>query len=220
MNAIRSIDVAAPVLHNASPVRIRPVRAFGARETVFREADPAEHVYEVVSGTLRLTRMLETGRRQVVAFAHPGDVVGFPAAGSYHADCEALTDVAVIAHRRTALDVPAMDPALHARLQDAAMREIAKLQDHLLVLARKGAAGKLASFLGQLADGQGAPGPDGIALDLEMPRSDVADYLCLTIETVSRMLTRMCEEGLVARDGPSRLVVLDRDGLHAMACAD
>ena len=62
--------------------------------------------------------------------------------------------------------------------------------------------------------------PEGIVLDLKMPRADVADYLCLSIETVSRTLTHMCQQGLLRRDGPFRLLVTDRHGLHAMACAD
>jgi CRP/FNR family transcriptional regulator/CRP/FNR family nitrogen fixation transcriptional regulator len=198
---------------------VRPVRSLAPRATLFREGDAAAHLYEVASGTLRLTRLLETGRRQVVAFATPGDIVGFPAGGLHHADCEALTEVTVIAHRRSTLEDAGGDPALHRRLQEAALAEISRLQDHLLMLARKGATGKLASFLGEMADRQGVYGPKGIAVNLEMPRADVADYLCLSLETVSRTLTRMTEEGLVARDGAIRLIVTDRRGLQAMASA-
>lgn len=203
-----------------SHTHVRPVRNFAAGTVLYREGDAAENLYEIMSGTLRQTRVLETGRRQVTAFAHPGDVVGFPAHGRHHADCEALTDVTMIAHRRTALEDTGRDPALHHRLQSAALQEIVQLQDHLLILARKGAAGKLASFLGDLADRHGVPGSHGIELRLEMPRSDIADYLCLSIETVSRALTRMCDEGVIARDGTTRLIITDREGLDAMACAD
>jgi CRP/FNR family transcriptional regulator/CRP/FNR family nitrogen fixation transcriptional regulator len=209
-----------PPARDADGAHVRPVRSLAACATLFREGDVARHLYEIVSGTLRLTRVLETGKRQVVAFAHPGDVVGFPAGGLHHADCEALTDVTVIAHRRSALEDAGRDPALHRRLQTAALTEISRLQDHLLMLARKGATGKLAGFLSELADRQGAPEPRGIDVSLEMPRADVADYLCLSPETVSRTLTRMSDEGLILRDGATRLIVTDRAGLRAMACAD
>lgn len=221
MNAIQTADrYQLRPARTPRPVHARPVRSFAARQALFREGDAAEYLYEIISGTLRLTRVLETGRRQVVAFAHPGDVVGFPAGVAHHADCEALTEVTVIAHRRAALEDARSDPDMQRRLQTAALVEIARLQNHLLLLARKGAAGKLASFLGDLADCQGVPSPCGIVLDLEMPRTDVADYLCLSIETVSRTLTRMCEEGILERDGPTRLIITDRGGLECTACAD
>jgi CRP-like cAMP-binding protein len=199
---------------------VRPVRALAPLAPLFREGDAAGTLYEVASGLLRLTRMLETGRRQVVAFAHPGDVIGFAPGTRHRADCTALTAAAVIAHRRAALEAAGAEPALRRRLQAAALAEIAHLQDHLLVLARKGAAGKLASFLGDLADRQGQPGPGGVAVELAMPRADIADYLCVSVETVSRCLTRMCAQGVLERDGAGRLIVRDRAGLHAMACAD
>lgn len=220
MTVARSIRNFAVASRPARPSHVRPVRSLAPRGMLFREGDTADHVYEAVSGTLRLTRVLETGRRQVVAFAYPGDIIGFPAGCLYHADCEALTEVTVIAHRRAVLDDPLVEPDLHRRLQVAALAEIVHLQDHLLLLARKGAGSKLASFLSELADRQGTAEPDGIAIDLEMPRADIADYLCLTIETVSRTLTRMSEEGLLQRDGPTRLIVTDRDGLETLACAD
>lgn len=220
MTAIRAIARPSQPRHPARPSHIRPVRSLAPRTVLFHEGDAAGHLYEVVSGTLRQTRVLETGRRQVVAFAHAGDVVGFPAGGLHHAECEALTDVTVIAHARSVLDDPEADVALHRRLQLSALSEIAHLQDHLLLLARKGAAGKLASFLGELADRMGTAAPGGIALEPEMSRTDIADYLCLTIETVSRTLTRMCADGIIARDGTTRLLIADRDRLDAMARAE
>jgi CRP-like cAMP-binding protein len=221
MPAIRPLD-ATPGMPAPAPVRsapVRPVRPVAARATLFRQGDRADHLYEVAAGVAGLTLMLECGRRQVVSFVHPGDWVGFPVGGRHRADCEALTGLAVIAHRRAALEGPEGDPALRRRMQDAALREIVQLQDHLLLLARKGASGKLASFLCGLADRHGRRAPGGVALDLEVPRRDIADYLCISVETVSRTLTRMCADGLIRRDGPTRLVVADRAGLAAMAGA-
>lgn len=221
MNAVP--DFQRPV----TPVRqrranLRPVRSVAAGDTLFREADEADHLFEVVSGVLRQTRLLETGRRQVVAFAHPGDIVGFPAGGGlHHSDCEALTPGSVLVHRRSALHDPSADPELHKHLQNAALAEIAALQDHLLLMARKGARGKLASFVAQLVERHGHSGEDGRpVLDLPMPRADIADYLCMSVETVSRGLTQMRQDGLIRLDGCQRVVILDRDGLDQMAGAD
>ncbi|MEM7488279.1 MAG: helix-turn-helix domain-containing protein [Pseudomonadota bacterium] len=187
---------------------------------LFREADPAAHLFEVRTGVLRLTRMLETGRRQVVAFAHPGDVVGFPSDGLHSCDCEALTPATLAVHRRAALEAGWSDPVLHRRLQDAALREIATLQDHLLLMARKGARGKLASFLLHVIDRHGRVRDGRQVLDLAMPRADIADYLCMTAETVSRTLTHMRAAGILRLDGCQRIVLLDRGRLQDVAGAE
>ncbi|MEM8822378.1 MAG: helix-turn-helix domain-containing protein [Pseudomonadota bacterium] len=199
---------------------LRPVRMVEAGQTLFREADEANHLFEVVSGSLRLTRLLETGRRQVVAFAHPGDVVGFPAYGLHHSDCETLTSATIMVHRSAALQNAADDPDLHRHLQSAALAEIAALQDHLLLMARKGARGKLASFLIHLADRHGRAHRDGVCVDLAMPRADIADYLCMSVETVSRSLTQLRQSGFIRLEGCQRIVVLDRAGLEEIAGAD
>lgn len=116
--------------------------------------------------------------------------------------------------------VSAPSAASPRRPRAAAPAEIAHLQDHPLLLARKGATGKLASILCDLADRQGRAGPAAVVVELEMPRADIADDPCRSMETVSRTPTRMGAGGLVARDGPARLIVTDRAGLEAMACAD
>lgn len=199
---------------------LHAIRSVEEGATLFREADPVTHLIELRTGVLRLTRVLETGRRQVIAFAYPGAVVGFPAEGRHHCDCEALTPATVSAHRRAALEESGTDPALHRRLQEAALREIAALQDHLMLLARKGARGKLASFLLHLLERQGRIEGGALVLDLAMPRADIADYLCMTVETVSRTLTHMRRAGLIRLDGCQRVVLLDRGGLAALAGAE
>ncbi|MEM7644013.1 MAG: helix-turn-helix domain-containing protein [Pseudomonadota bacterium] len=199
---------------------LHALRSVPEGATLFREADPVTHLFELRTGVLRLTRVLETGRRQVVAFAHPGDVVGFPAGGLHHCDCEALTPATLAVHRRAALEGGGTDPALHRRLQAAALREIAALQDHLLLLARKGARGKLASFLLNMIDAHGQARGGHAVLELEMPRADIGDYLCMTVETVSRTLTQMRAAGIIRLDGCQRIVLLDREGLMEMAGAE
>ncbi|WP_298432443.1 helix-turn-helix domain-containing protein [uncultured Jannaschia sp.] len=196
------------------------LRTLDAGETLFREADAMTHLFELRSGVLRLTRFLETGRRQVVAFAYPGDIVGFPAGRLHHSDCEALTPATVAAHRRAALDGPGADPGLHDELREAALAEIVALQDHLMLLARIGARGKLASFLLHLMENQGTLRDGYMTIDLPMPRADIADYLCTTVETVSRALTQLRRSGAIRLDGIQRVVLLDRDRLAQIAGSD
>ncbi|CTQ50353.1 helix-turn-helix domain-containing protein [Jannaschia donghaensis] len=200
--------------------RLQPVRNFAAGAALFRETDPAPFVFQIVTGAVRLTRLLETGRRQVVAFSHPGDIVGFPDDGLHHSDCEALGPVTVLAHRAGLLSDPNTDPDVHRMLQGAALREIHGLQDHLLLMARKGARGKLASFLALLVDRHAAVRAGRMTVDLMMPRADIADYLCMSIETVSRMMTELRQAGIIALDGPHRLVVLDCAALTDVAAGE
>ena len=113
---------------------------------LFLEGDSADNIYEVASGVLRLTRILEDGRRQVIAFGYPGDTVGFPSNGQYHTDCDALVPTTLVVHSRRCLETSSHDRALHERLLRAALREISAMQDHFMMLGRKSSIEKLASF--------------------------------------------------------------------------
>ena len=112
---------------------------------LFLEGDPADKIYEVASGVLRLTRIMEDGRRQVIAFGYPGDTVGFPSNRLYHTDCDALVPSTLVVHRRRDLESPAGDPVLHERLLRAALQEISAMQDHFMRLGRKSSIEKLES---------------------------------------------------------------------------
>lgn len=184
---------------------------------LFHEGDEAEHVYEVESGMLRLVRVMENGRRQIVAFALPGDVVGFPEGQFHHTDCDAITDCVVLAHRRSALDRCNPNPELHRRLTRAALHEICAMQDHFMMLSSKSAAEKIASFMLTLAERIGRPEPDGIHVDIPMRRVDIADFLGLTTETVCRTFTQFRKSGLIALETAQNAIVRDIEGLRARA---
>lgn len=187
------------------------------RQTVgthlFREGDEAEHVYEIKSGVLRLTRVLENGRRQVIAFGLPGDIIGFPNGELHHTDCDVVATAEVIAHRRAELESGGGDPDTHRRLLRAALREISAMQDHFMMLARKSAMEKVASFLVVLSQRTGAPLGNYTTFMLPMSRADIADFLGLTIETVSRMFSQLRKDGTIALETPQRVVVRDMQGL-------
>jgi CRP-like cAMP-binding protein len=190
-----------------------PVRRLAVGASVFREGDEARHIYEVKSGVLRLTRVLANGRRQVIAFGLPGDVIGFPNGKNHHTDCDVLETCEVTVHPRAALDAGARDPDTHQHLMKAALREISGMQDHFMMLARKSAQEKVASFLIVLADRIGTPHGNHIGIDLAMKRADIADFLGLTIETVSRTITQLRNAGVIDLTSPQTIIILDPEAL-------
>lgn len=187
---------------------------------LFLEGDEAESVFEIVSGLVRLTRVLENGARQVIAFGLPGDIIGFPDGQVHHTDCDVLVGGEVIAHRRQALDSCMSDPQLHARLMRAALAEISAMQDHFMMLARKSASERVASFLVVMADRVGTVHQGQTHVFLPMRRSDIADFLGLTIETVCRAFTRLRKTGIIALDDAQSVTILQPGALAHAALAD
>lgn len=184
---------------------------------LFHEGDEAENVYEVERGMLRLARVMENGRRQIVAFALPGDVVGFPEGDLHHTDCDAITDCVLVAHRRAVLERCNPNPELHRRLTRAALHEICAMQDHFMMLSSKSAAEKIAAFLLTLTERIGEPEPSGIHVDIPMRRVDIADFLGLTTETVCRTFTQFRKAGLITLETAQKAIILDIDGLRDCA---
>lgn len=187
---------------------------------LFLEGDPANRIYEVASGVLRLTRIMEDGRRQVIAFGYPGDTVGFPSDELYHTDCDALVPTTLVVHRRSNLESPKGDPALHLRLLRAALREISGMQDHFMMLGRKSSIEKLASFLQVLTARVGEPLGDFNQVALPMTRADIADFLGLTTETVSRTFTQLRKSRIIAIDHVNTVIILKPLALRAIAEGD
>jgi len=175
---------------------------------LFYEGDTVEWLYQVTSGVLRLTRLLEDGRRQVIAFGYPGDIVGFPSGGLHHTDCDVLVDARLQPYRRSVLESGERDPNLHRELLQAALREISAMQDHFMMLGRKSATEKVASFLCVLTDRVGENLGDYKQVQLPMGRADIADFLGLTTETVSRTFTQLRKSRIIAIDNIHTIIVL------------
>ncbi|WP_299732618.1 helix-turn-helix domain-containing protein [uncultured Tateyamaria sp.] len=184
---------------------------------LYFEGDEVEWLYQVTSGVLRLTRLLADGRRQVIAFGYPGDIVGFPAAGLHHTDCEALTDVRLQPFRRSHLENGEGDPELHRALLQAALREISAMQDHFMMLGRKSATEKLASFLSVLSDRVGEDLGAYRQINLPMSRSDIADFLGLTTETVSRTFTQLRKSQIIAIHNIHTIIIQRPTALRGLA---
>jgi len=188
-----------------------------AGETLFSEGDPADSVYEVVRGTVRLCKLLPDGRRQVTGFAAAGDLLGLAPEGSWVYTAEAITDVTLCRYRRTGFDRMIDNvPGFARRLLAVSSHELRAAQDQMLLLGRKTAAERVASFLLL----QAARAPDAAEIALPMSRTDIADYLGLTIETVSRALSKMKRDGLIALPSLSSAVIRDRDAVELLAAGD
>ncbi|MCK0097347.1 helix-turn-helix domain-containing protein [Yoonia sp. F2084L] len=187
---------------------------------LFLEGDPADYIYQVASGVLRLTRIMEDGRRQVIAFGYPGDTVGFPSDGLYHTDCDALVPSTLVVHRRAHLESAKGDPVLHQRLLLAALREISGMQDHFMMLGRKSSIEKLASFLMVLTARVGEPLGEFEQVTLPMTRADIADFLGLTTETVSRTFTQLRKSQIIAIDHVNTVIILKPIALRCIAEGD
>lgn len=162
----------------------------------------ADSFYNVSKGTARVFKLLPDGRRQIIGFAGPGHFLGLPAKDVYNFSAEAIDDMRLCRFSRRQLHI-LMDnyPAVERRLLDMTAHELALAQEQMLLLGRKTARERVASFLVAEAEKYHVATRCGshasVTLHIPMLRSDMADYLGLTIETVSRTLTRMRTEFLI-----------------------
>ncbi|PLR28627.1 Crp/Fnr family transcriptional regulator [Caulobacter zeae] len=176
------------------------VTAFRPEEEVCAQDEANDVVYLVLSGAVRSARLLSDGRRQISGFYYAGDVLGLATSLFHQPAVEALVDTRTIAVRRSALPHFGLPgERLERLLWRATSEELARVHDHMMLLARKSAVERVAGFLEDIAQRAG-----GDWVFLPMPRQDIADYLGLSIETVSRMLTQLQGQRLVAFDGCRR----------------
>lgn len=193
-------------------------RSFDARQTLVQEGDAADWLFNIVSGTVKLYRALTDGRVQIVGFLGEGDFMGVPATMHHASSAEAVTSVEACAFPRRAFDrLMADSPTLERRLFDLVRNEIVAAQDHLLLLGRKTARERVASFLVGMAAKPRCAHSETPCIVLAMTRSEIADYLGLTMETVSRSLTALKEEGLIVAQSHDRLRLVDPDKLRLIA---
>lgn len=190
-----------------------------AGETIFWEGDAADSVFEVVSGTIRLHKLLPDGRRQVTGFLSAGHLVGLAPEGSWVYTAEAITDVTLCRYRRSAFDrLIDTVPGFARRVLTVTSHELRVAQDQMLLLGRKTAAERVASFLLLMANQQG--GEDAEEISVPMGRNDIADYLGLTVETVCRTLTQLRRDELIEIPSHGRIVFRDRSELETLAAGE
>lgn len=190
------------------------VRSYTKDEEVFCEGDRAAYFYKVVSGVVRTSKLLSDGRRQIDAFHLAGDIFGIETGDEYRFSAEAVGDAVVVAYRRCGLEtLAAIDSQFAQQFVKGMMRSLERAQDHMLLLGRKTALEKIATFLLDLAE---RASEDNGAVDLPMSRADIADHLGLTIETVSRSLTQLERDAVIKLPATRRIVLSDRAALRRL----
>jgi CRP/FNR family transcriptional regulator len=187
---------------------------------VFRhEGDPPDYLFNITSGAVKLFKLLPDGRRQIVGFLSVGDdFVGFGRADAAAASAEAITPVRLCRFERgrfrALLDAY---PALERRLLAVASDEIAAAQDHMMLLGRLSAEERVGRFLLARATSSRRMGNSDNEFELPMSRGDIADYLGLTTETVSRVFTRLRKRGLIEYGAAKHVVLRKPQALAALA---
>lgn len=185
---------------------------FGRNEEIFGENEPAEYVYKVVSGTVRTYRILSDGRRQIGAFHLPGDIFGLEAGEEHTFSAEAISEATVLVVKRSAVTALAQrDGDVARQLWTLTARELHRVQEHMMLLI-KTAQERVAAFLLEMAGRVS----NGNALDLPMSRQDIADYLGLTIETVSRTFTQLESAAVIELPSSRRVVLRNRGALSQL----
>jgi len=188
-------------------------RSFARNEEIFPEGDAADCWFKVVSGTVRVCKLLADGRRHIAEFYFSGDCFGLDNLPERLFSAEAVGDVIVMRYPRRATErLIDANPSLDRGLRDMTMRDLANAQIRMLLLGRMSASERVATFLLDMFDRRDARR----ALDLPMSRNDIADYLGLTIETVCRVLSGFKRDGAIDIPSPHRIELRDRAALAAI----
>jgi CRP/FNR family transcriptional regulator, nitrogen fixation regulation protein len=200
-------------LGNVSQAEITP-NEFKYRRSaeIFGEGEPAEYVYQVADGAVRSYKLLSDGRRQIGAFHLVGDIFGLENGGVHRFTAEAIMDTAVRLVKRASLaHVAESDVTIARDLLNMTANNLRHAEDHMLLLGRKTSLERVAAFLLEMDLRLTAAG----VMALPMCRRDIADYLGLTLETVSRALSTLHEQGILGFLGQTQrqIVLLDRPKL-------
>ena len=188
------------------------VMSYPRNTEIFGEDEHPDYVYKVISGSVRTYKILSDGRRQIGGFYLAGDIFGLQFTDEHSFSAEAITDAKVLVVKRSAVTaLAARDGAIARELFDISSRELRRMHNRVLLLI-KSAQERVASFLLEMAERVAG----GNVVELPMSRQDIADYLGLTIETVSRTLT--CLESAAAIEVPTsrRIVLRNRSALNRL----
>jgi CRP/FNR family nitrogen fixation transcriptional regulator len=182
-------------------------------EEIYGEDERAEYVYQVIRGAVRTYKLLSDGRRQIGAFHLPGDVFGLESGTSHRLAAEAVLDTTVRLVKRSSLELAANNDVQVARkLWGITAGELRHAENHMLLLGRKNAMERVATFLLEMDRRLAVAG----MMALPMCRRDIGDYLGLTLETVSRALSQLHGEGVLGFSGARQIVLRNRQRLRNM----
>jgi CRP/FNR family nitrogen fixation transcriptional regulator len=206
----RSASSRLPVFPLPVGSRDLPVLHLRAESEIYAEGDPAKSFYKVMHGVVRTCKLLSDGRRQIDAFYVVGDVFGLEIGTEHGLSAEAVSDCTLVPSRRYGLQMMKDDSGVALQMLSHAMRCLERTRAHSLLLGRSTATQKLAVFLLEMAESQVT---DNV-IDLPMTRQDIADYLGLTIETVSRTLSQLERGGVISLLSARRVIVRNSAALN------
>jgi CRP/FNR family transcriptional regulator, nitrogen fixation regulation protein len=213
----RAQGAVSPVIAN-QPMLFGHIELKGAsvpyrrNEEIFGEGEPAEYIYKILSGSVRSYKLLTDGRRQINGFYLPGDTFGLELGPDHCSSTEAVEDCTVLVVKRsTLLKGAERDSEIAWSLLSLTVADLKRSRSHGLLLI-KSAQERIAAFLLEMAERVAGNG----AVELPMSRQDIADYLGLTIETVSRTLTQLVDSSTIQLMASRRIVLRNRSALSAL----
>lgn len=187
--------------------------SYRKEEEIYGEDEPSEYVYQVIRGAVRTYKLLSDGRRQIGAFHLPGDVFGLEPGPSHRLTAEAISDTTVRLVKRRSLETAAASNVQVAHnLWTMTASDLRRAEDHMLLLGRKTAMERVAAFLLEMDRRLAKAG----MMALPMCRRDIGDYLGLTLETVSRALSQLNEQGILTFSGARQIVLRNHKRLADM----
>jgi len=190
------------------PAGFRAITPFAAGAEIYAQGEKSDSLYRIEFGAIRIYRLLADGRRQISAFHLAGEIFGFEADATHHFFAEAICATGV-----RVLRAAFRQNEFASELLPVALQGLVRAQEHLLVLGRQSAVERVAAFLVDMSERQG-----GLhTIELPMSRTDIADYLGLTIETVSRVFSKLRQKGIVRLPGLRSVEVVKWQALQAMA---
>jgi CRP-like cAMP-binding protein len=209
----RRVPLPAPAMQTGMIEFVGACMSFSANAEIYGENEPADYLYKVVSGTVRTYKVLVDGRRQIGAFHLPGDIFGLETGDEHTSSAEAISECKIIVIKRsTVMALAARDNDVARQMWALTARELERVQEHSLVLI-KSAEERVAGFLLEMAERV----PGGGAVELPMSRQDIADYLGLTIETVSRTLKHLEDAAAIEVPKRRRILLRNRSALHRLS---
>lgn len=187
--------------------------SYKKEEEIYGEGEPSEYLYQIIRGAVRTYKLLSDGRRQIGTFHLPGDAFGLDPGSEYRLTAEAIVDTTVRLLPRRSLEKAAVSNAQVARnLWTLTASDLRHAEDHMLLLGRKTAMERVATFLLEMDRRLAKTG----MMALPMCRRDIGDYLGLTLETVSRALSQLNDDGILMLSSARQIALRNRQRLSAM----
>ncbi|MBO6472112.1 MAG: helix-turn-helix domain-containing protein [Pelagibacteraceae bacterium] len=189
-------------------------KEFRDKQTIFLQQGPSRHLYNITKGNIKIYKLLSDGRIQIIGFLYPGDFFGSYKKGKYNYSSEAIGNVRLCVFRQEVLDeYLEKNMNLSKELLHITSHELTLAQDRMGVLGKMNANERVAKFILNISDQRARIGWQDNPISLPMTRQDIADYLGLTLETVSREITRFKTSNLIKAMTSKQIFISDREKL-------